>query len=211
MTTPRINLLSDALVRRTEHLRQARRWTPVVLAVAGLLCAGQIGLQIRSREATNAMTLLNARLEDLHRWEQEISQLQAEAKTTRKLLGRYDDLAQADVPLALIQVVAEACNKQLGKLQIDSYRMEESSAAAPAQEPRFAPGKRLIITGSAETAVDVSHFVGELRGFGVFDAVVLEASQASGAESDSRTFQVRCEMNDSESPQPSRPSSSLES
>ncbi|MAT72346.1 MAG: hypothetical protein CMJ58_22820 [Planctomycetaceae bacterium] len=193
-TAKRVNLLPVELLRRFEHRRQARRWIPIGAATVVLLGFGQFALDYRAGQAAAAHAELTVRTAQLLAVERQTQQLQQDAQRIRQTLQQRDALEQADVPLALLQIVASACKSRGGELRIDSYRMEESASAAAGVNRSTTPGKRIIVTGLANDALTVSRFVDALRASAALADVVLEASQAPDDQTATRTFHVRCDL-----------------
>ncbi|QDU90379.1 Fimbrial assembly protein (PilN) [Pirellulimonas nuda] len=198
MSAARINLLPDALARRYEHRRQARRWVPVWCVTAALLGLLQVGLQGQSRQAAEALLLVNERVKPLHHLEARTVALESESRRMQTLLTRQAALEQSDTPLALLQVVIDARRTVAGALQLDALQMEDMPALPGVSAPTDTPpvsGKRLVLSGAAESDVAVSQFVSNLRASNVLANVSLEASQSqSSAGGAGRTFQLRCEL-----------------
>ena len=197
--TVQINLLPDALAKRLEHRRQLRKWGSVWAVVAAVLSAAHLALQDRQRESGEALQEMQTIAGPLHDLERRTEELRSKSDKLRAALARQCALEQADVPLALLQVVAECCSVAGPSLQLDAYRMDEAgdvpSAAAALSALRPAPGRRLILSGTAAADGAVSAFVERLRNAAAFDRVDLEASQSTGDASAQRsTFQIQCEL-----------------
>lgn len=196
MTPSKVNLMPVALVRRCEHFSQLRKWAPVWLGVAALLTAAQLFLLSRIEDAHTTLSDLRQRVRPLHALVERTATLEGKSATLTRSINRRLLLEQSDVPLAMLHTVAFAC--QPHGVRLESFRLEDASSSAQPDQPgsRSAPGKHIVLKGSAESDVTVSKFISELRGRGLFSSVLLESTQDNaGAAALARTFQLRCEWN----------------
>lgn len=194
--TTRINLMPSKLLRAVEHRRNANKWCPVWVSVALLLGLGQFGLQHSLNQAAYTYRELAKRAEPLRQVQAKVAKTRAETTALRDKLDRLSALEQANAPLALLQVVVEACREGGERVSLNSYEMSEQAAAleATAEKGPAAPTKTLTLQGIAASDDDVSRLVQELRSSQLFKRVHLEATQSTGdSESFSRAFRLLCE------------------
>lgn len=188
----RVNLLPPASQYRAAHRRQWLLWLSVWFLAACALGSAQV-LLLRDRERSR--TVLAERQQaaaPAHERANELRRIESMAHQLRSRIARSQALEQADVPLALLQVVADSCYS-LTDLRIETLRVDEGSFRDNASNPRPAVQKQLLLVGSAAGDAEVTALVSHLRNCDVFTTVELESSQAqSQSHLSRRSFQVRC-------------------
>ncbi|MCA9241750.1 MAG: PilN domain-containing protein [Planctomycetales bacterium] len=193
----RINLMPAKLLRAVEHRRNANKWLPVWVGVTLLLGLGQFGLQQSLNQAAYTREQLARRAQPLREVQAQVTKAEADAGVLRDKLQRLSALEQADAPLALLQVVVEACREGGHQVSLNSYEMSEQTVAptpATGKPGLAAPQKLLSLQGIAASDDDVSRLVQELRSRNLFKQVHLEATQSTGdPDSPSRAFRLLCE------------------
>lgn len=188
------NLLPQSSQRRAEHRSQRRCWLAIWSVAMSALVVAQIML-LRARDQTQQLLVAREQTTaPIRRLQTELQQLQSSIETMRRRIELDQTLEQADVPLALLQVIADCCRRLPSELQLEMLRVNEGPAARPTPEghpPQTS--KQVLLVGSAAGDAQVTALVSDLRKCEVFATVELESSQAVSDNYPSRrTFQIRC-------------------
>ena len=180
---------------RWEWRKQTVYWLSVwALVAAGLYC---ISTRWENDQSQRSHALFQAQ-QELATVRSATTQVAAYSLETKAIQARLDNaslIELADVPLAILQVVLEACQRQARGIQLDSVRIEESDTATIVDGQVGLIRKRLSLSGVADSDIRATALVHLLQQSGVFASVELLGLQAtSNEENATRTFSIRCEQ-----------------
>lgn len=188
-----VNLLPLSTQSQLEQSRQFRIWSGVCLTLCAFMALGYLSARMNVEKLQHARDLAEVEVADLRNASMESRRAEAESKRLQRLVEDGERIEQKDVPLALIQTIAECCNAD-DHLQIDTLRIDELAIAAERNQVA-ASKKQILLNGLAESDIQVSLLVNRLNSSQMFSIVDLISSQAQTDESNSRrSFQIRCQQ-----------------
>lgn len=192
-----VNLLPLSRQIRFEHIAQARRWSILWIATS---CAviGLHGLfESHGRSLTDQVAKQENEAAPVRALHVSMQQLQAKSQANKQQLERYQAIAQADLPLSLLQVLVAACGAVRNAVQLEMIRVDENPLSKPAAGDKSAlrTGKVILLVGRADGDAPLAGFLGALRSSPLFESVELETSQSvTDTNFNARTFQIRCQF-----------------
>lgn len=190
-----VNLLPAGSQQLFEHQRLARAWSVIWLVVFCGLAVGYFSLELGRQRQARELVVAQADVAPIRQADGQARRLQTEGAAIRGRVEACRALEQTDVPLAILQVVGDCCHAASYKIELESLRMDESTAVKAPAGQRPEPRKQLLLTGTADNDARVSAFVSQLRASQAFHGVELEATQALTDQALSRrSFQIRCQQ-----------------
>jgi Tfp pilus assembly protein PilN len=188
-----VNLLPLSTQSQLEQHRQFRVWGGVCLTLCAFMALSYVSTKMNVDQLQHARDMAEAEVVDLRNASAESRRAEIESKRLQRLVEDSELIEQKDVPLALIQTIAECCNAD-DHLQIDSLRIDELTVAAEKNKVAI-PKKQILMNGLADSDIQVSVLVNRLNSSQMFSMVDLISSQAQSEDSDSRrSFQIRCQQ-----------------
>jgi Fimbrial assembly protein (PilN) len=190
-----VNLIPKSQQIRSEHWRQAKRWSAVWILSASLIAIGYVAVQYQQQSLLSRIKTLEVITAPVRRAEDDVRRLTQIRDSQRRSVETAQALEQSDVALAILQVVGNCCSAIGDGVQIDSLRIDEVQQTKSPTGQVTIPKKQLLLVGSAEKDHFVTTLVSKLVESSAFSKVELESSQAvADQQASRRTFQVRCQQ-----------------
>jgi Tfp pilus assembly protein PilN len=189
--TTRVNLLPNEFSRKRETRRQVTLLSAYCIMAVVLMLMAQQAINVSINQIGSRLEIAQTTVAHIENTNDEISRQQTAIAAIKEKIIASERLEQADVPLALLQVVGDSCFEAGSSICLDSLRLEESVTQST-NKSETESKKSLSLAGSGGSDDAVSVFVALLQASNAFRQVELQSSQARNDQSSSRSFLIRC-------------------
>jgi Tfp pilus assembly protein PilN len=189
--TTRVNLLPNEFSRKRERRRQVTLLSAYCIMAVVLMLMAQQAINVSINQINSRLEIAQATVAHIENTNDEMSRQQAAITAIKEIVFASEELEQADVPLALLQVVGDSRFEAGSSICLDSLRLDES-ISQPTNKSKNESKQSLSLAGSGESDDAVSVFVAMLQASNAFRQVELQSSQAQNDQSSNRSFLIRC-------------------